>query len=471
MDRDGFRRLVIQATNHLYDTPYLQRHPLGDLLIDTTSHDNRGRLLQQMLLDAIHSLKPRAELDVRSPQWRTYRYLYLRCVQVVSPRELADELGVGERQARRVYREAIDALASVLWNRCTERRLHLGRDSAVESGDALPALEEVGCVRSVPDFGRGIKIGGVGTTPASSEVGKSAAVIDEVGRLAVSAHGSSTDLADALDSLGPLIETLAARHGCALSMSVRPGLCVSADRVILRQCLINLCEWCFNRGPGLLGVDTCDEQGRVSIVLTFRSEGVPRLHPLPAPVPPGSGLASFSIEQVGRTDIREPAPSPHDWRVMVSRQLVAPIGGIVRVTAADDGDVTIIVSFRGSEQPKVLTIDDNPDFLLLLRRYLESAGCAVVEATNGAVATRLAQEVRPSAIILDVMMAGQDGWETLQLLKNHPRTHTIPVLVCSVLRDHELAGILGATALVPKPLTRADLYGALTRCGVPIMVG
>ena len=77
-----------------------------------------------------------------------------------------------------------------------------------------------------------------------------------------------------------------------------------------------------------------------------------------------------------------------------------------------------------------------------------------------------ARELRPAAIALDVMMAGQDGWETLQQLKNHPQTQAIPVLICSVLREPELARFLGAAALLPKPVTRPELLGALARLGV-----
>jgi CheY-like chemotaxis protein len=66
------------------------------------------------------------------------------------------------------------------------------------------------------------------------------------------------------------------------------------------------------------------------------------------------------------------------------------------------------------------------------------------------------------------MMAGQDGWETLQLLKNHPDTHDIPVLICSVLPEHDLARFLGAAELLEKPVTRPALLAALARQGLPV---
>ena len=118
----------------------------------------------------------------------------------------------------------------------------------------------------------------------------------------------------------------------------------------------------------------------------------------------------------------------------------------------------------------MLVVDDNPDVEIVFRRYLEGAGCEVVSARNGADGFRLAQETRPAAITLDVMMTALDGWETLQLLKNHPDTRDTPVIICSVLREEELARFLRAAEILPKPVERLALLRALARHGLPILV-
>jgi CheY-like chemotaxis protein len=85
----------------------------------------------------------------------------------------------------------------------------------------------------------------------------------------------------------------------------------------------------------------------------------------------------------------------------------------------------------------------------------------VVGATAGAEVLKLARELAPVAVALDVMMPTQDGWEVLQSLKNDPTTRNIPVIICSVLDDPELAYSLGAAAYLHKPVTQADLLSAL----------
>ena len=89
----------------------------------------------------------------------------------------------------------------------------------------------------------------------------------------------------------------------------------------------------------------------------------------------------------------------------------------------------------------------------------------MVEAYNGTDALRLARELQPDAITLDVMMPSQDGWEVLQRLKSEPDTRRIPIIICSVLDDPELAFSLGAVACLKTPVSQADLVGALGGLG------
>jgi CheY-like chemotaxis protein len=60
-------------------------------------------------------------------------------------------------------------------------------------------------------------------------------------------------------------------------------------------------------------------------------------------------------------------------------------------------------------------------------------------------------------------MPNQDGWETLQLLKNDPDTGHIPVVICSVLEDPDLAISLGAAGYLAKPVTQTKLVMMLNQ--------
>jgi CheY-like chemotaxis protein len=111
--------------------------------------------------------------------------------------------------------------------------------------------------------------------------------------------------------------------------------------------------------------------------------------------------------------------------------------------------------------PTVLIVDDNEDICLLFRRYISRAGYRVLTATSGTVALALAREHRPFAVTLDLMMNQEDGWDVLQQLTHDPLTAGVPIIVCSVLDQQELALMLGATAFLKKPVMAEALLQAL----------
>lgn len=114
------------------------------------------------------------------------------------------------------------------------------------------------------------------------------------------------------------------------------------------------------------------------------------------------------------------------------------------------------------ERATVLVIDDNPDVVLLFRRYLGQS-YRLVQASSPDEAVALAEELRPALITLDVMMPGRDGWQVLEQLRRDPKTATIPVVVCSILPEPSLALALGAVAYLPKPINPLALRSTLDR--------
>jgi CheY-like chemotaxis protein len=109
----------------------------------------------------------------------------------------------------------------------------------------------------------------------------------------------------------------------------------------------------------------------------------------------------------------------------------------------------------------VLVIDDNEDVLQLFQGYLNSHGYRVVTAQTAQEAIDRAHQFQPYAITLDLMMPEHDGWELLQILLTQPDTSDIPIIVCTVLKQKELALSLGATAYLEKPVTKQALLSAL----------
>lgn len=110
---------------------------------------------------------------------------------------------------------------------------------------------------------------------------------------------------------------------------------------------------------------------------------------------------------------------------------------------------------RATPKKVILCIDDDVGFSELLRRYLTGLPVVVFSATNGQQGIEQMLQISPDLVILDVMMAGLDGWATLQRIRTHTSTQHTPVMICSVFDDPELAYSLGANAMLAKPVAPA----------------
>ncbi|MFL5341665.1 MAG: response regulator, partial [Gemmataceae bacterium] len=100
----------------------------------------------------------------------------------------------------------------------------------------------------------------------------------------------------------------------------------------------------------------------------------------------------------------------------------------------------------------VLIIDDDAMSREMVQSFLTREGFQVHLAASGDEGVRLAKEIRPSAITLDVMMPGCDGWAVLSALKSDSRTQDIPVVMLTVAEDRTRGFTLGASDYVTKPI-------------------
>ncbi len=111
----------------------------------------------------------------------------------------------------------------------------------------------------------------------------------------------------------------------------------------------------------------------------------------------------------------------------------------------------------------VLCIDDDPEVIDLLRRYLIPEGYSVRGVNSGDEGIRLAQELHPAVITLDIMMPEKDGWQVLRELKSNPETSDIPVIIHSVVENRPLALSLGALEVVTKPSEPKEILSIVDR--------
>src|SRR4029077_8175760 len=113
-------------------------------------------------------------------------------------------------------------------------------------------------------------------------------------------------------------------------------------------------------------------------------------------------------------------------------------------------------------KPLVLVVEDNPAAAEILSQHLESGGFAMKVAHNGSEALRMARELKPAAITLDILLPEIDGGGVLPRLKEDEATRNIPVVVVSVIDKPSLGRALGAFDYFVKPVDGKALLSRLS---------
>lgn len=141
----------------------------------------------------------------------------------------------------------------------------------------------------------------------------------------------------------------------------------------------------------------------------------------------------------------------------------APMQAVFPTTAAPETLTPEIVSTAvdTKEALTVLVVDDDEAAHELIGAMLKREGFSVAHARSGEEALALAEQIRPSAITLDVMMPHMDGWAVLTALKANPALCDIPVIMASMLKERGIGFSLGASGYLTKPIDRSRLTALL----------
>lgn len=108
----------------------------------------------------------------------------------------------------------------------------------------------------------------------------------------------------------------------------------------------------------------------------------------------------------------------------------------------------------------VLIIEDEKLIIVSTQMVLEAAGFRVESATNGEDGIAKAKSLAPDLVLLDIMMPGIDGWETLTRLKRDAATSNIPVIIFTArehARGHQKSAEMGAADYFRKPFEPDEL--------------
>jgi CheY-like chemotaxis protein len=125
------------------------------------------------------------------------------------------------------------------------------------------------------------------------------------------------------------------------------------------------------------------------------------------------------------------------------------------------------ITGSSQQSPLILVVDDDPTVREVVTRYLKREGFTVAEADGGREGIRLARELNPAAITLDITMPDLDGWTVLAAIKGDPELADIPVVLLTILDEKNRGFALGASEYLVKPVDRDQLIRVLRQLSTP----
>ncbi len=115
---------------------------------------------------------------------------------------------------------------------------------------------------------------------------------------------------------------------------------------------------------------------------------------------------------------------------------------------------------------RILLIDDQPEFVELIKLRLEANQYEVMTASGGQEGFDKAMSEKPDLIFLDIMMPQTNGFDVLPELRHHEQTHAIPVVMLTAKADTRSISKsqkLGATDYMVKPVDSKTLLEVIQR--------
>ncbi|CAH1905606.1 Histidine kinase [Candidatus Nitrotoga sp. HW29] len=133
---------------------------------------------------------------------------------------------------------------------------------------------------------------------------------------------------------------------------------------------------------------------------------------------------------------------------------------------ADSALPSPLMALRHSGERFALVVEDDDRAAELIRIQLELLDIKTLRAVSAETAFSLAMQQPLALITLDILLPNMIGWEFLTRIKKIPALAHIPVVIISTMADRCMGLSLGASAILQKPISRADLHDTLTDLGL-----
>jgi signal transduction histidine kinase/CheY-like chemotaxis protein len=268
------------------------------------------------------------------------------------------------------------------------------------------------------------------------------------------------------------LRPLADRKQLAIELVVEPAI-VDVDPGRFRQILYNLLSNAIKFTPagGSISIEASTVGDEVRIAVRDSGVGIStddqarvfeefRQVGGRAEQAAGSGLGLALTKRLteahgGRVELESTVGAGSTFTVVLPR---------LDVRHAESAPPPMLTSPRVTDDaPEILVIEDEPSSARLLHTYLADGGYRVRLAHDGETGLELARERRPSAVVLDVLLPGMDGWEVLRRIKSDDALRDIPVIIVTVVDERGIGLALGAVDYLVKPIDREGLLACLDR--------
>ena len=245
--------------------------------------------------------------------------------------------------------------------------------------------------------------------------------------------GIETDVVGVLRQTIALLVPVARKHRVELQAGFADARVMAAvDPVALRQTLLSALQAAVDGfGANHLNIGCCSDGRHAHVTIAGRREGDSR--DSRAASQENLALASALVMAAGgslETHVTGARP-----RIWISLPLVATV--------------------------PIMVIDDTRDALQLYERFVAGTRYRLFPFSDPQAGLAQALHLRPAAVLIDVVMPEIDGWQALSWFRSQPVLEGVPLIVCTILAQEELARSLGASGYLRKPVTRSAFLGAL----------
>lgn len=286
----------------------------------------------------------------------------------------------------------------------------------------------------------------------------------------------SFDISTMINDVSAIIRPMIQKNSNKLQLNCSKDIGkMKADLTKVRQCLLNL----------LSNASKFTDKGTVTLDVVKKTLGNKEIVTF-AITDTGIGMTEEQLQRLFNPFVQADASTTRKYGgtglgLAISRQFCIMLGGDITV-ASEVGkgstftitlpvecvdpktqvkELTIEIAKNNASQSTALVIDDDPDVKIILERFLSKEGYQVFGASDGETGLKLASELKPDVIVLDVMMPSMDGWSVLSKLKADSELMNIPVVMLTMVSDRSIGYALGASEYLSKPIDRSQLLSVL----------